>query len=231
MVLKPNETLSFYGSYTESFLPQSGDQFVLLSDVDAALDPEKFTNYEVGAKWLIRPDLFLTAAVFRLDRSNSQAPDPANSGIPILTGASRTEGAEISLVGNILSNWQASLGYTYLDGQLQTNTDAGSAGTRLQQLPRHQISAWNRVQITDNFGIGLGAIYQDEQFASFSGDVVLPSYWRVDAAAFFDVSDRLSIQLNVENLLDENYYPSAHGDNNIQPGTPISARLGVRVKL
>jgi catecholate siderophore receptor len=231
VVLKPDDTLSFYGSYTQSFLPQSGDQFLLLSDTAAAFEPEKFTNYEIGAKWLIKSDLFLTAAIFRLDRSNSQAPDPANSGLTILTGASRTEGVEISLVGNILPNWQASLGYTYLDGELQTTTSAGPAGTRLQQLPENQISAWNRVQITDSFGIGLGAIFQDEQFASFSSNVVLPSYWRVDAAVFFDVSERLSVQLNVENFLDENYYPSAHGDDNIQPGAPISARLGVRVKL
>ncbi len=231
VVVKPSDTLSFYASYTESFLPQSGDQFLLLSGADAAFDPEKFTNYEIGAKWLIQPDLFLTAAVFRLDRSNSKAPDPNNTGLLTLAGESRTEGMEVSLVGNILPGWQASLGYTYLDGQLQTTTEAGPAGTRLQQLPEHQISAWNRVQLTDNFGIGLGAVYQDEQFTSFSGNVVLPSYWRVDAAAFFDVSERLSVQLNVENLLDEKYYPSAHGDNNIQPGIPLSARLGVRVKL
>lgn len=231
VVVKPTDTLSFYASYTESFLPQSGDQFTSLDSETASLEPEKFINYEVGAKWLIQPDLFLTAAVFRLDRSNSQAPDPNNTGLSILTGASRTEGFELSLVGNILPNWQASLGYTYLDGQLQATSEAGPAGTRLQQLPKHQLSAWNRVQITDSFAIGLGAIHQADQFASFSGIVVLPSYWRVDSAAFFDISERLSIQLNVENLLDENYYPSAHGDNNIQPGAPLSARLGVRVKL
>jgi len=231
VVVKPSNVLSFYASYATSFLPQSGDQFFLIEPGDAGLDPEKFTNYELGAKWLLQPDLFLTAAIFRLDRSNSKAPDPDNTGLVTLAGESRTEGVEISLVGNILPNWQASLGYTYLDGQLQATTDAGPAGTRLQQLPEHQISAWNRVQLTDNFGIGLGAVYQDEQFTSFSGNVVLPSYWRVDAAAFFDVSDRLSVQLNVENLLDEKYYPSAHGDNNIQPGIPLSARLGVRVRL
>ncbi len=231
VVFKPSDVLSFYTSYATSFLPQSGDQFFLIAPGDANFDPEKFTNYEIGAKWLLRPDLFLTAAIFRLNRTNSKAPDPDNTGLTILAGESRTEGVEVSLVGNILPGWQASLGYTYLDGQLQTTTEAGPAGTRLQQLPEHQISAWNRVQLTDNFGIGLGAVYQDEQFTSFSGNVVLPSYWRVDAAAFFDVNDRLSVQLNVENLLDENYYPSAHGDNNIQPGIPLSARLGVRVKL
>ncbi|MXP13281.1 TonB-dependent siderophore receptor [Altererythrobacter confluentis] len=231
MVVKPNDTLSIYASYTTSFLPQSGDQFLALTPDTQAFEPEKFTNYEVGAKWLLKPDLFLTAAAFRLDRSNSRAPDPANTGLSILTGASRTQGAEFSLVGKITSNWEGSLSYTYMDGELRTTTDAGAAGTRLQQLPRHQISAWNRFQITDRFAIGAGAIYQDDQFASYSGDVVLPSYWRFDAAAFYEVADNATIQLNIQNLFDENYYASAHGDNNIQPGAPLTARLGLRLTL
>ena len=74
-------------------------------------------------------------------------------------------------------------------------------------------------------------IYQGEQFASFSGNVTLPDYIRVDAALFYTVSDRLSVQVNIENLFDEQYYPSAHGDNNIQPGRPFSARFGVRLSL
>jgi len=36
---------------------------------------------------------------------------------------------------------------------------------------------------------------------------------------------------NVENLFDTKYFPSAHGDRNIQPGKPLSARLGVRLKM
>ena len=79
--------------------------------------------------------------------------------------------------------------------------------------------------------MGAGLIYQGEQFASFSQNVTLPDYVRVDAAIFYDVTDRIAVQVNVENLFDETYYPSAHGDNNIQPGRPFSARFGVRLKM
>ncbi|WP_235903640.1 TonB-dependent receptor [Pontixanthobacter luteolus] len=231
IVLKPSGSLSFYASYSESFLPQSGDQFLSLSAGDAAFDPEKFSNYEIGAKWLVKPDLFFTASVFRLDRTNTTAPDPANTGLTVQIGESRVEGAELSLVGDILPGWSASLGYTYLDGEIRTTSDFAVAGTRLQQLPKHQISAWNHIDVTDRFGIGLGAIHQSQQFSSFSNEVVLPSYWRFDAAAYFELNDRVSLQVNVENLFDENYYASAHGDNNIQPGDPLSARFGVRIKM
>ena len=231
LIFKPREDISFYASYAESFLPQAGDQFLLLSPGDAAFEPEQFRNYEIGAKWAVRPGLLATASLFRLDRENTTAPDPDNTGLTVQTGASRVEGFEANLIGEVTPFWEASLGYTYLDGEITETTDAAVAGTRLQQLPEHQISAWNRFSLNDRLGFGVGVIYQDEQFTSYTGNVVLPDYWRFDAALFYDVSDRLAVQVNVENLFDETYYPSAHGDNNIQPAKPFSARLGVRLTL
>ena len=230
-VLKPAQNLSIYASYSTSFLPQSGDQFSSLSDLDATLEPEKFKNIEAGIKWAPRPQLFATAAVFQLERSNTTAEDPLNPGFIVLTGKSRVRGFEASIAGEILPSWQANLGYTYLDGEIISDTESAVAGTRLHQLPKHQIALWNRVDLTESFGVGLGAIYQDEQFASISGDVVLPDYVRFDLAGYWDVNDRISMQVNIENLLDENYYPSAHGNNNIQPGNPLSATVGVKLKL
>lgn len=230
-VVKPAESLSFYASYATSFLPQSGDQFSSLDNTTANLEPEKFRNLELGAKWAIKPDLFATAAIFQLDRSNTRAADPNNPGLVLLTGETRVSGFEASLAGRLTPNWQVTLGYTYLDGEIRADTTAAPAGRRLQQLPRHQASAWTRYDISHAFGIGLGAIYQGKQFASISNAVTLPDWMRIDAAAFWDVSDRFALQLNVENLFDTDYFSSAHGDNNIAPGEPLSVRLGLKIKL
>jgi catecholate siderophore receptor len=43
------------------------------------------------------------------------------------------------------------------------------------------------------------------------------------------LTDRIEAQVNVENLLDEDYFPTAHNDNNITPGAPLNARFTVRV--
>ena len=231
LIVKPTPDLSLYASYSESFLPQAGDQFFILSQGDAQFDPEKFTNYEIGAKWAPLDKVLVNAAIFRLERTNIQAPSPTDPTLTVLAGESRAEGFEISAVGEIADFWKANLGYTYLDGELLNESAFGDAGQRLQQLPKHSISAWNRIDVNEQLGFGLGIIHQSEQYASFSNTVVLPSYWRVDAAAYYTVSDRLSFQLNVENLFDEDYYPSAHGNNNIQPGDPLSARIGVRFEI
>lgn len=231
LIVKPTPDLSLYGSYSQSFLPQAGDQFFILSQDDTQFDPEKFTNYEIGAKWAPLDKVLISAAIFRLERSNIQAPSPTDPTLTVLAGESRAEGFELGAVGEIADFWKANLGYTYLDGKLLNENAFGDAGQRLQQLPRHAISAWNRFDLNDRIGLGLGVIHQSEQFASFSNDVVLPSYWRVDAAAFYTVSEKMSVQLNIENLFDETYYPSAHGDNNIQPADPFSARIGVRLEM
>ena len=230
-IVKPMENLSLYASYSESFLPQSGDQFTLLDTQSATLDPEKFENYEIGAKWAPNNALLLSAAIFRLDRSNSLAADPLNPGFVILAGESRVEGFEFNVAGEVLPALQVNVGYTYLDGEITEDTTRAPAGTRLQQLPKHQVGAWARYDIDDRLGFGAGVVHQAKQFASLSTNVTLPAYTRVDAAVYYTVSEAFSLQLNVENLFDENYYPSAHGDSNIQPGEPLNASLSARVRF
>ncbi len=230
LIVKPVEELSLYASYATTFLPQSGDQFNVLSPVTQLLVPEKFENRELGIKYAVTPRLFATAALFRLNRSNTQSPDPANSGQVLLTGETRVQGLELSLAGEVSRDLQLSLGYSLLDGEIRSTTSAAPAGRTLQQLPRHQVSGWARYQVTDSFGIGTGVVHQSRQFTTVSNAVILPSYTRVDAALFYDISENASVQLNIENLFDANYYPSSHTDNNIQPGDPLNATLGLRLR-
>ena len=53
----------------------------------------------------------------------------------------------------------------------------------------------------------------------------------MDAAAFYNVNDKLRMQLNVENLFDEDYYASAHSNNNLLPGSPRAVRLGLSYRF
>ncbi|WP_222874074.1 TonB-dependent receptor domain-containing protein [Hankyongella ginsenosidimutans] len=76
LIYKPVESASVYFSYARSFLPQSGDQFVSLDLSLAALEPERFNSYEVGAKWDILDNLSATVALYRLDRTNTRAAGP-----------------------------------------------------------------------------------------------------------------------------------------------------------
>lgn len=229
LIFKPQENVSIYSSYSQSFLPRSGDQFLTLSTTQENLAPEKFTNYELGAKWDIRPDLNVTLAVFQLERTNATTPDPANPLTTINIGKTRTKGVELSLAGRITPEWQVSGGYSYQDAAL-----AGNDFVRLGQVPKHQASLWNRYDLTDAFGAGIGIIHQSSQFAAIRSTATttrLPSFTRVDAAVFYDVSPAVQVQLNVENLFDTDYFSDAHNNNNISTGAPVNGRFTVRAKF
>ena len=229
LIFKPQENISLYGSYSQSFLPRSGDQFLALTVTQQNLAPEKFTNYELGAKWDVRPNLNMTLAVFQLERSNATTPDPSDPVASINVGTTRTQGAELSVTGNVTSSWQVHGGYSYQDAVL-----AGNDSVRLGQVPRHQASLWNRYDLSDQFAAGLGIIHQSSQFAAIrtvSNTTKLPAFTRLDAAVYYDLSDALQLQLNIENLLNTDYFSDAHNNNNISTGAPLNARVTIRAKF
>lgn len=235
LIYKPQPNISLYASYALSFLPRSGDQFLTLTPTTETLAPEEFENYEIGAKWDVTDGLSFTAAIFRLNRENGVAVDPDDVGNSILTGT-RTEGLELQVLGRPLPGWQVNLGYSYLDGEEFGRVVPGAAGPEfanrtLSQVPDHLFSLWNRYDPTDKLGFGLGVTHQSSQFTSISNAVRIPSFTRVDAAVYYDLNDNLQLQVNVENLFDENYFPAAHNDNNISIGEPINARFTVRARF
>ena len=224
-IYKPQENMSIYASFSRSFLPRSGDQFLTLTPETASFEPEEFTNKEIGFKWDIKKGLALSAAVFELERDGGTTPDPVNLGNVIILGSSTTEGFELQLEGNITDDWYFNLGYSnFFESDF---IDEDGTGT-LAQVPENMFSLWNRYDVSDKLGFGAGIIYQSEQFATVSNNVELPDFTRVDAAVYYSLSQSTDLQLNIENLFDEEYFPNAHNDDNITTGAPINARLTVR---
>ena len=230
LVYKPGNAASVYVSYSKSYLPQGGDQFVTFDATNAALKPETFDNYEIGAKWNVEPDLTLTVAVYRLDRGNTRATGPT-PGTIVQTGKQRSSGFEFGLAGQITPRWMTSLGYAYTKAEIRDTTTAAPAGRRAGQVPRNQFSLWNRYDATDRLGFGAGLYYQSRQFASISNTTVLPAYTRLDAALFYKLNDKIEAQVNVENLTGKTYFPVAHNDNNISTGAPVNARFTISAKF
>jgi catecholate siderophore receptor len=228
LVVKPDLDMSVYASYGRSYLPQSGDQFGSLDLTLQALEPERFDNYELGFKWDIRKTLNLNAAIYRLDRTNTRATDPADPSRTILTGAQRSKGFEIGLSGEIRANWRVSAGYAYTDAEISRTTAAAPAGRKLALVPRHQASLWTRYDFTPRLGAGLGLYRQSRSFTSISNIAILPAFTRVDAAAYVKVAKGIEAQVNVENLLGSNHFASAFNDNNIMPAAPTTVRGTLR---
>ena len=223
LVFKPLETVSIYGSFSESFLPRSGEQFANINGNNNQLDPNTFTNLEAGVKWDFRQGLSFTASVFEIEQSSPQVADNNPETLDVID--SKIKGFEFQLKGQVIDRWFVSAGYSYLDGE-QVNR-SGKTGLRPRELPENMFSIWNSLQVTDKLGLGLGLTYQDESFINNGNSAVLPSYTRIDAAVYYDVSDKLRLQVNIENLSDELYFPNSHSTHQATVGMPLNARLTI----
>jgi len=220
----PNAASTYYASYSRSFLP-SGEQLSLAPNT-ADLAPEKATNYEIGAHWDVLPRLALSAAIFRLDRDDVRSPDPLNPGFFVKTGQQRTDGVELGVQGEVTSRWMMYGGYSYLDGRITKTTSTAPAGAKLQLVPEHQFSLWNRVTLGPSWAAGLGVVYQSSSFATLDNRVELPGFARTDAAVYYTlVGAKTRLALNVENVFDRKYTPTADGNNNISPGAPRNVQV------
>ena len=231
LVFKPAEPVSLYGAYGRSYLPGSGDQFSSLTATSKTLEPERFSNYELGAKWDVRPALALTAAAYRLDRTNTAAPDPTDPTRTVQTGSQRTTGYELGVTGEVTDAWEVAGGWTSQRATITSTTAAARAGATVPLVPRHTLSLWNRYRVLPALGVGLGVVRQGDMYAAIDNAVTLPAFTRLDGAAFVSLGRQVRAQLNVENLLDARYYATSHGNNNIMPGAPRTVRLSLTTAL
>ena len=221
VIYKPVDNMSLYVSYSESFLPRSGEQYKKLDASGAALDPDVFKNTEIGYKYDINDALTFTAAIF--DSESTRAEKDNDTGETNEIRGLEVEGVEIELSGDIDDQNNLTFGYTSLDG-------VTSKGTKQpRELPDQMLSLWYSYQANETFGFGLGVTHQGESFikdtSNGSTGPALPDYTRVDFALFINASDNDVIRINIENLTDELYFPHSHSTHQASVGESLNARV------
>lgn len=220
LIYKPQENLSLYASYSESFLPRSGEQFKKLSANDSRLDPDVFENVEFGIKWDIRPNLSFTMSYF--DSEQTQAVRDSVTGEASEVLGLSVDGIELELKGQLTDQLTIAAGYSNFDGET-------SSGGEPREIPEYTFSVWSTYQVTEKLGVGLGVTHQGESnIKNDSATPILPDYTRVDLAAYYDIDEDMTLQLNIENLTDELYFPHAHSTHQATVGEPLNARVSIR---
>ena len=223
LIFKPQENLSLYVSYSESFLPRSGEQFKSLSSSSARLDPDVFESTEIGVKWDIRDNLSFTISYF--DSEQTQAVRDSDTGENSEIVGLQVDGVELELKGQVTDRLYLALGYSDLDGET-------AKGGEPREIPEQTASLWATYEVNEQFGIGLGITHQGESnIKNDKPGLILPDYTRVDFAAYYDLADDLSVQLNVENLTDELYFPHSHSTHQASVGEPLNARVSLRKRF
>ena len=220
VIYKPQENVSLYLSYSESFLPRSGEQFKALSATSARLDPDVFESKEIGMKVALNENISLNAAYFdseqvRAERDNDTGETSEVRGLTV-------DGFEIELKGRVVDNLNLAIAYSDLSGET-------SSGGIPREIPEHTLSAFVAWEVNEKLSVGLGLTQQGEsKIKDNTPGLVLPEYTRVDLSAYYQVAPNLSVQMNVENLMDELYFPHSHSTHQASVGESVNSRVSLR---
>lgn len=245
LVYKPTASSSLYGSYSTASTPPGiagGDQSTSGAVgtgnlAKTQLEPEDTTSYELGAKWnLFNDTLALSGAVFRTERKNAQI--QIQPGLYAQVGEAMVQGVELGVSGNLTPKWQVFGGYTYMDSELVRGAYNGvNQGDPLANTPEHSVSLFSTYRVTRKIALGGGAYYVSDSFGGNQGGagggankVYAPAYTRYDAFASWAVSDRIDLQLNVQNLTNERYILHTNGVHHADPAPARQAMLTLNVK-
>jgi len=245
LVYKPTPSSSLYTSYSTSSTPPGiagGDQSTSGSVgtgnlATTQLKPEETTSYELGAKWnLFNDTLALSGAVFRTERKNAQI--QIEAGLYAQVGETQVQGVELGASGNLTPKWQVFGGYTYMDSELVRGAyNNVNQGDPLANTPEHSFSLFSTYRVTRKIALGGGAYYVSDSFGGNQGGagggankVYAPAYTRYDAFASWALTDKVDLQLNVQNLTDERYILRTNGVHHADPAPARQAMLTVNVK-
>ena len=171
-------------------------------------------------------EFLVPGALFRLEKTNARVPDPNNPGFNILDGAQRVDGFDISAVGRLTDDWQVSAGYAFLEGKIvKSAAGAAPVGSPLAQTPKHSLSFFTEYRLGGGFEIGGGGQFVGSRLAQNTAPLkAVPGYWTFDLMGKYDISEKMSLQLNVNNIFDKYYYEGIHPFH-VVPGAGRTALL------
>lgn len=225
--------LSVYASYTNIFKPQ-GD----VRDIDGRiLDPLEGNSYEAGLKALLLDGkLLATAAVYRIEQNNLAVPDGLIPGTSLQAyrGAEGTvaKGYELEVVGKITPQWDVSAGWSDYSAK-------DSKGVHvLSHQPRQAFNFATKYAFTgklDRLSLG-GAVKWESQPPVTSENpgteveerIGQPDYAIANVMARYDLSEHLSLQVNIDNLFDQRFFSGNSWFPGFVYGEPRNGRVTLK---
>lgn len=225
LVFEATSMLSLYASYSKGFRPNSGANVA-----GVAFEPEDSKAYEVGAKVETPGGWAGTLAVYKAEKSNILTADPINAGFSAAAGEAESKGLELDVTGNLTDTLRTVLSYAYTDAEVTKaalDPNFGSllpVGSPLLNIPEHS----GNLLLIQNFkiknaalSIGAGVTYVGERLGETGvPSFVLPDYTLVKFIASYSPTEQLKFAVDVDNVLDETYYPSSYARLWVGAGAP-----------
>jgi iron complex outermembrane receptor protein len=244
VVVQPWQWLSLYGNFSQSFGLSNGKP----GPGAAALPPQRGEQWEGGVKAeLLDKRLTATFAYYEITKTNILAA-AFTGGYNVPIGGAESKGVEFDLTGRIDDNWSLVATYAHTDTVITNDRARGGAmvvagdntGHRLQNVPRNQGSLWvkyNGQAELAGLSLGAGVLAVDERPGDNENSFVVPGYATVELFGSYKLPlpanyPALTVQLNVKNLLDTQYYEgSTYGRMVVYPGAPRAFLVSLRAEF
>ena len=238
VVYEPNQALSFYASYAESFKPTPPQGVAFGAPTPP---PETASQKEVGVKTdFMNREVSVTLSLYEIVRKDVVEPvpnvfDPV-TGIQVYRALSnKSRGVELSLNYQPVPNWQTQVGFSYNDAKVTQSAAANLINAQLANAPRQSGNIWTRYNVPHGalrgFGVGFGLVYTGEQNLVLDNRSTLylriPSVTRTDLA-FYYKWERYDCAINVNNLTDRSYIAGGDAPTDLNPGAPRKITASVR---
>ncbi len=234
----PQDEMTIYVNYSESFEPSSSETLNDESDINHGMKLDAVTSkqVEIGGKWQVSERLLVETAIFDIEKSGtliSQAL-PGNAQFETVTtqsGLQRHKGFELSAQGAVTDRLFLMASTMYLSAEYEK--DAKYQGKTPVDAPKWSASVWSRYELSDAFSFNAGVFYQGKRFADTNNTVEKDAYARVNVGAIYstEISGQdVDFRLNIENLFDTDYLAGG-GLNNVTIGNGTMARFEVKTSF
>ncbi|MEC7453014.1 MAG: TonB-dependent receptor [Pseudomonadota bacterium] len=214
----------YYGSISRGYKGAGFNPDSRVNDNQRFFDEEYNWNYEVGVKGpLLTPDLIARAAIFYMDRKDTQVSDfdvitrdDGTAGfVDIIDNADlgTNKGAELELSWIASDAWQldASVGYLSATFEGYTLADGTEVSEQRQaQSPKWTANLYSEYALTDNMLWRVDVDYKSEYRFSDGHDVTSPSTTLVNSEIVVLHGD-WQTSLWVQNAFDREYYTRGFG--------------------
>tara|TARA_Y100000589_G_scaffold309552_1_gene327178 strand:+ start:1257 stop:3347 length:2091 start_codon:yes stop_codon:yes gene_type:complete len=214
----------YYGSISRGYKGAGFNPDSRVNDNQRFFDEEYNWNYEVGVKGpLLTPDLIARAAIFYMDRKDTQVSDfdvitrdDGTAGfVDIIDNADlgTNKGAELELSWIASDAWQldASVGYLSATFEGYTLADGTEVSEQRQaQSPKWTANLYSEYALTDNMLWRVDVDYKSEYRFSDGHDVTSPSTTLVNSEIVMLHGD-WQTSLWVQNAFDREYYTRGFG--------------------
>lgn len=229
---RPQWTLFVNGG--RSYRPNTGTDAA-----GRAFAPERGRATELGAKWDGADHAQgATLAVYDIRKRNALTSDPAQPGYSVAAGEVRSRGMDFDYTGALSRSWRANASLSYIDADIvRDNTLATDVG--LLNVPRLNGSLLLMRELGP-LVVGGGVTYSAKrpgeartqaQALAGAARFDLPAYSVARLVAHWQLTPRLRLSLDVDNLFDRHYYVSSYQRTWISPGAARSITLGLQTRI